>query len=107
VTVDLAVALGLSAGILLSKLLRFCHAGAPALHTHPHSPAADARHALGGSSGRLPAPVVRLLRHPAAFRLRPAVPLVVAASTFAAAEALGAEPLLTCVAAGLAASNWR
>ncbi|KAI7841814.1 hypothetical protein COHA_004537 [Chlorella ohadii] len=103
----LSVALGLSAGILLSKLLRFCHAGTPTLHTHPHSPAADARHALGGNSGRLPAPVARLLRHPAAVRLRPAVPLVVAASTFAAAETLGAEPLLTCVAAGLAASNWR
>lgn len=104
-----AVGLGGLAGYLLSKLLRLCHAGTATLHqhTHPHSPAADARHALGGNSGRLPAPVARLLRHPFAARLRPAVPLLVGASTFAAAEVLGGEPLLTCVAAGLAASNWR
>lgn len=105
-----AVALGGSAGYLLSKLLRVWHAGSATLHQHPHpshSPAADSRHALSGGSGRLPAPVSRLLRHPAAARLRPAAPLLVAASTFAAAEALGAEPLLTCVAAGLVASNWR
>lgn len=105
----LSVGLGGLAGYLLSKLLRLCHAGTATLHqhTHPHSPAADARHALGGNSGRLPAPVARLLRHPFAARLRPAVPLLVGASTFAAAEVLGGEPLLTCVAAGLVASNWR
>lgn len=103
-----AVLLGGAAGYLLSKLLRLRHAAGGTPHPHAsYTPSAEGRHAFSGSSARLPAPVVKLLRHPLAARLRPAVPLAISALTFAAAEALGAEPLLTCVAAGLVASNWR
>lgn len=102
-----SVALGGAAGWALSKLLRLRHGGGgagltPHAHAHhPHSPSAP------GSLPRGPGPLARLLRHPTAARLRPALPWLVSGTAFAAAEALRAEPLLTCVAAGLVASNWR
>ena len=98
------MALGSSAGWLLSKLLRLRHhlitAGGGTPHGHPPSAAGSHLHPPGGR-------IARLLRHPAAARLRPVLPLLVSAAAFAAAEELGAEPLLTCVAAGMVASNWR
>jgi hypothetical protein len=107
-----AVVLGGAAGYALSSLLRLRQSSiisiaAAAVTTPPgaadHGHSAAAPHA---GSQRL-AGLVRLLRHPSAARLRPAVPLAVAGLTFGLAELAGAEPLLACVAVGLVASNWR
>lgn len=104
-----AVLLGGAAGYCLARLL----------HMRPSSIISIAAAAGGmhpaGAGGAAPAAahpaepraLARLLRHPGVARLRPAAPLAVSGLTFAAAEALGAEPLLACVAAGLVASNWR
>ncbi len=103
-----AVLLGGAAGYCLARLL----------HMRPSSiisiaAAAGSMHPTGG--GAVPAvghpteprALARFLRHPGVARLRPLAPLAVSGLTFAAAGAMGAEPLLACVAAGLVASNWR
>lgn len=96
--------LGGAAGYCLARLLHMrpssiISIAAAAGGMHPPAPAA--------AHPAEPRALARLLRHPGVARLRPAAPLAVSGLTFAAAEALGAEPLLACVAAGLVASNWR
>lgn len=105
----IAVLLGGGSGYLLSKLLRMRPIGLISMAggtAQQHGAGASAMHPAGGGSDRS-ALMSRLLRHPAAPRLRSALPLLVSATTFGLAEALGGEPLLTCVATGLVASNWR
>lgn len=100
--------LGGASGYCLARLLRMRPSSIISI-----AAAAGGMHPAGGGAAPAaghpaePRALARLLRHPAAGRLRPAAPLAVSGLTFAAAEALGAEPLLACVAAGLVASNWR
>jgi hypothetical protein len=99
------VALGCGAGYLLSRLLRMRHSSIVSIAAAVAPPASEG-HAHGGG-GPHGAAALRLLRHPAAARLRPALPLLLSGLAFGLAELGGAEPLLACVAAGLFAANWR
>ncbi|KAL4419768.1 hypothetical protein ABPG75_006866 [Micractinium tetrahymenae] len=108
-TILQSVLLGGAAGYCLARLLRMrpssiisIAAAAGGMH-----PAGAGGAAPPGGHPAEPRALARLLRHPGAARLRPAAPLALSGLTFAAAEAIGAEPLLACVAAGLVASNWR
>ncbi|KAL4856974.1 hypothetical protein ACK3TF_002671 [Chlorella vulgaris] len=111
VSILLSVVLGGVAGYVLSRLLRMRHgsiisiaAAAVGPHSSGDGHGAAAPHAAATPRG---GGLLRLLRHPSALRLRPAVPLLLSGLTFGLAELGGAEPLLACVAAGLVASNWR
>lgn len=106
--IALSVGLGVAAGYALTKLLRMRPVDIISISSGQQPGGASALHPPGGADrAAASAALARALRHPLALRLRPALPLAVSASAFGLAEALGAEPLLTCVAAGLVASNWR
>lgn len=95
-----SVALGGTAGYLLQAAMQARPSSLISLGSGvSHPPGAAAAHPGGA--------VARLLRGAGAARLRPVLPLLISATTFALADELGAEPLLSCVAAGLVASNWR
>lgn len=100
-----SVLLGCTAGYLLTRLLRLRPSSIASL-AGPITPGTGGGTNSSVTGGRAPPPP-RWLRHPLFGQLRPALPLALSAATFAVAEAVGAEPLLTCVAAGLVASNWR
>ena len=108
-----AVLLGAGSGYGLCQLLRMRSSGsiisvAAAVHPTGGSAAPGGSGAASAPGGGLRAALARALRNPATARLlRPAVPLLVSGLAFAVAEAMGAEPLLACVAAGLVAANWR